>query len=370
MDIIVTSTRTRENARDITSMLREYTHDKARVLYYLGVDGCGGVSEHDWLLYTAATAPFICHIDFADASSVRAATFEKLAALIATIASSTTPSTSARERVPLPADGIPGVTALYRGVHNNERRLRHMSTYFANGPPRVALLVPMSLRGVRNGTVPILKTLAPALASTFSHSQLRRGLYLGIDEDEHICTRTLDMISNRFNRDMNVPHECTIRFPKAWRDEPTPAKMYNALFLRAMMDGYDFAVQLQDDARPETPMWDRLLGSFLCSNPLAFGAYSMQDRYAPTRLTNIMVSRTFFDVFGMLFNEEAPDTQQWVRDVLGSYAAVVPRASVTNTIRVTRRLANGTAHVYAHAGESNEALVAADRARMQRSAFP
>jgi len=204
----------------------------------------------------------------------------------------------------------------------------------------------MSLRGLDNDVMPITSILAPSLQQTFSHCQMQRVLYLGIDEDEEIDEKKLDEIRVRFERRLRIDVASILRFPAHWRNFGGNGVifMYNALYERAMMDGCDFAVSLSDDTRMETPMWDRILGSFLCLNQYVVGAYSTQDRYEPSRMSNIMVSRTHYDIFGFFCNPFSNDMTSWFLGVLAHCTKVMSKAKSTNVIRETRRQRNGTFH--------------------------
>jgi hypothetical protein len=382
LDIIVTGTRNTVSAREARSILMEYVKRQDRldvnVLYYAISDedeSRSNISEHDWLLYNAARASFICHVRYADVSQIRTATLTAVAAVIDNFRKTQdmtifeNPLHDGRVSI---YDGssqqqILGVDTIYYNVHNKTRLLREMSDTFRGRLPRIALLVPMSLRGLKDrNNIPLLSTLFPSLQRTSNHCYMTRGLYLGVDEDEVLTTNLLDIIRDRAQKTLKIIHESTLRFPREWRvNEVNSSRMYNALYREAMMDGYDFAVQMQDDARIETPMWDRLMGSALCLQPLVMGAYSFQDRINSKRLTNVMVSRTHFDVFGFLFNELAPDASRWCMAVLGcQYARVIERVKVTNTITTSRRQVNGTGHVYQSIGQdAEEEVYALDRER-------
>lgn len=371
VSIIVTGVGQSERGRFFQALIAEHAAQVPALVivdisyYAYNERSLGGVSEFNWLLFDAATAPFVCHIDASNESSIRLSTFMQLYELLAetAVGALTVSRDTGKADVALPEGGIPAISAVYFNENPRRRLLRTMSSTFAARLPRVALLVPMTLRGIFSGKIPILQDLAPSLANTFSHCQMSRVLYLGIDEDELVPAKVIEQIAVRFTRDLRVPLVGVVRFPPTHRAAPTMAKMYNDLFREAMMDGCDFAVQLQDDLRVETPTWDRLLGSYTCLNPRALGAYSLCDRFEPTRYNNVMVSRTHYDVFGFLFNEHVTDISRWVKGALGVHAKVVERTRCTNTIRVSRRRRQGTASQQDI--EQDAAIIAADKAQFE-----
>jgi hypothetical protein len=367
VDFIVTDVTTTGNSteakRYLTNIMPSQPRINGTVLHLVCVKDDSRVTQLQWLLYNAASGPFVVEVPFGGMKNFLPSSMRKIVETIDTFQAEFEPNldTGAPGRVviPLPAEGIAGVSNMWFALHNRTRHLRFIHGRFKS-LPRIALLVPMSLRGIRDNTIPVLGTLAPALTKTFAHTRMTRGLYLGVDEDESIKPGVLGQITNRFSRGLKIKHERTVKFPAEWRKDPSMARMYNELYKYAMMDGYDFAIQLQDDARPETASWDKLLGSYLCGNPLAIGAYSPKDRFNEGTLTNCMVSRTHFDIFGFMFNPKCLDTSVWTKNVLGTYAKIINRATMTNTVR-NRRKANGTAHIYANHGRSDEELEQKDR---------
>ena len=345
----------------ILNLTAEYPRIACQVLHYTATAEeieKSGVSSEDWLIFNAASATYIC---ITPIEKLKDESLTKLITIIDEFRATKAfpdPDGPGRVDIALPTP-ITGVTRLVYNVHNRHRALRNIGAAFSN-LPKIALLVPMSLKGIRGPNIPIMSTLAPALQQTFAHCRMQRGLYLGIDANEKFPVGLINSISNRFNRSIKCPHERTIEFPPSWRKDRNMARMYNELFRYAMMDGYDFAVVLQDDARPETATWDKILGSFLCGNPLAVGAYSMQDRYNTGRLNNIMISRTHFDIFGYLFNPRCTDTSLWTQKVLGTYAKVVTRTKVTNVVR-NRRFSNGTDHIKSYYGKEYASVYEPDR---------
>jgi hypothetical protein len=355
VDLIVTNVQTSDNAKVAETYLQNIMPG-ARVLHLIG-----GGEELQWLLYSAATSgQFIIQIPFDQYKQFSPEPFiSAMQSFQARFQPSDEPDACGRVRVPTTT------FPMWFSVHNRHRYVRVMTNNF-KPLPKIALLVPMTLRGISNGSLPILSHLRVALSKTFAHCLMIRGLYLGIDEDEHISTNILAQITRGFSsQQLGLRHERTVKFPSEWRRDQTMARMYNELFRYSMMDGYDFAIQLQDDARPETSAWDKIIGSYVCANPLAIGAYSLQDRYAPDRFTNILVSRTHFDIFGYLFNPQCLDTSTWIKNVLGVYARIVSRTKVSNTIR-TRRCMNGTARIYRNYGLSNAAMEQNDREHFER----
>ena len=364
LDFIITGVKSTINAIQAREYLLERSLDhkriiKANVMHLIGhQEFSTHVTELEWLLNNASEADFILELSVDDVQKVESTALHDIICIIDKFKE----RYEALDNVPhiqIPMK-IPPFKGLWYKTKLRRRVIRYMSNKF-NGLPKVALLVPMTLKGLRNsGTIPLLCTLAPALEKTFSHCFMNRGLYLGIDEDEQIPAGIIKQIQLRFKKVLKITHERTIKFPKKWRSETNMARMYNELFKYAIMDGYDFAVQLQDDARPETSTWDKLLGSYLCLNPSAIGAYSMKDRINTQRMNNIMVSRSHFDLFGYMFNPACMDPATWIKQVLGSYSKVVPKCKVTNTIR-DRRSLNGTSHMYMNYGQTNEAVISKDR---------
>lgn len=376
VDVIVTNTKTPTNAHSAEKLLAGYANkfnDKldVKIKYYctqhINVER-SQVSEHDWLLFNAASRHYVAEIDYSSLSNVRSSTFAGIVEVLTTLPpiGEVAVSRDGIAQLTLPNDGgIRGVVALYYKAHNRCRKIRYMDSVFAEFP-RVALLVPMSLRGLPAGELPILQELAPGLQATFSHCHMNRALYLGVDDDEPLSPSTLENITIRFTRRLGMAFEGVTTFPSHWRqDSSGMAKMYNALFERAMMDGYDFAIQLQDDTRMETPMWDRLLGSNLCLSYCAVGAFSPQDRFEPNRMRNVMVARTHYDIFGFFCNELAEDTSEWFRQVLAHCSGVKRRTVSTNTVRQRRRNRNGTNCVYGSVGKCDPQIVEQDRAHFQ-----
>lgn len=367
IDFIVTGVKTPFRGREAVAALSQYAskleHNITfRVLYYatdmVDVER-SGVCELDWLLFNAARGPFICHIDIANLSRVRARTVNMLSTFIHEHVARSRTAPDGRVKFP---EEFPGCEALYYATHNKHRMLRFMDGAFPGRKPRIAIMVPMTLKGFQvSKTLPFMESLAPSLEKTFSHVQMDRGVYVGIDEDEEIPAKTLRLIENRVARHLDTAtFEGFYRIPAAYRNDATMARTYNLLFTQAIMDGYDFVVQAQDDVRFETPMWDRHMGAFLCVNALCMGAYSAQDRFEPTRYTNTMVSRTHFDVFGFFVAEDAPDMSTWFEKVFGGRAQVLKKCKVTNTIRKTRRRRNGTEHVYEGYGTVDETVIKRD----------
>lgn len=375
LSIIITGVKTPARATEVHAIFEAHAANfpgfDVEVLHYCtaGIDiERSGMSEFEWLMYNAASRLYICHVDHEDISNFRKDSFTAIKEAITQFEGTTDLNTlrknqSGRVQVPLPP-GIkfPGCKALYFNVHNNTRGLRFMDAQFAMRLPRIALLIPITLKGIRDEKkIPILETFVPSLKASLSHTQIERGIYFGIDEDEVIAPKTLEILTNSVKKTVRIKVEAILSFPVMWRKNKNMTSMYNMLYKRAMMDGYDFAVQLQDDVRLETPRWDKTIASQLCANPLAVGAYSMCDRFNPTRLNNVMVSRTHFDIFGFLFNPLAPDPDKWIKAAMGPFAKVIPAVKVTNTIRHERRNKNGTSHMYAPFGTEDLEINDADR---------
>lgn len=369
VDIIITNTEIPTHAQQAITLLSGYAKGfsdlDVQYKYYctnkIDVER-SGVDEHEWLLFNAASRPHVVEIDYTNLSNVRSNTFAQIKKVFTNFSKTTSPLGIIS--VDLPEGGIRGVTALYYKVHNNVRKIRYMDSTFSQYP-RVALLVPMSLRGLKHQEIPILKELSPSLQKTFSHASINRGLYLGIDADEDISDTIIGQIDVRFTRCLRMKFEGVVKFPAHWRNEPTMAKMYNALYERAIMDGYDFAIQLQDDTRMETPMWDRLLASLLCLNYCAAGAYSPHDRYDVNSMRNVMVSQTHYDIFGYFCNDKVDDMSVWFTKVPVHCSGINPRVKTTNTIRNRRRTRNGTSHVYKGIGKYDEDLIRRDHAHFK-----
>jgi hypothetical protein len=336
LDILIVGCRVSKdinNARDkILARCKDLFPD-AKVYYFCSTEANEaktGVSERDWLLFNVPTQKYSVVVPYE--KCIQHNPYRKLKEVIT---SNIFTAESEAARIEIECD-IEGIDGLYYNQHRIPK-IRFTDGNFNGRLPKVAMLVPMTLRGLQNPlkTIPLVVHLAPSLVKTITHCKMDRYLYLGLDVDEKVPDRAIQMIRNSL-RSAGVILQQIIRFPPTHRKHHNMSLMYNDLFTYAMMDGCDFAIQLQDDSRLETPTWDRILGSFICSNPLCIGAYSLADRFKPKRMNNIMVSRTHFDIFGFLFNPKCSDTHLWTATVLGQYAKVVDRTKVTNTIRSKR----------------------------------
>lgn len=360
--VFVTGVGSRKTAREAEAIIRAYV-DVPRFAELLDVDVAyycstaedidqSGVSEYDWLVRNACTGEFAVHIRHEDISRVRAKTFARIAEEIERHRAGSACS----------VESMPGASAMFHRPPLDEasardrRLLRYMCPFTAR-KPRLALLVVMTKRGLQEPkSLPICSTLAASMTNTLIVDKyIEHALYLGVDDDETLTTHEMQVIQNRFGHSsLRTPLVHVERFPVEWRSsEFNMSKMYNALFRRAIMDGCDFAIQLQDDIRLEYAGWDRLMASHLAKNPLAVGAYSTQDTYEPTRYDTVMVSRTHFDIFGYMFNERVPDSSVWV-SCLGRYVKIVEQCKSVNTIRRWRRGMNGTSRVYLLRGEGGD----------------
>lgn len=368
LDFIVTGASSPDHAKEIRNVICELAKRHPAVGTVGVFHWCANpdaiiasnVSELDWLLYNAASAKFIAHLDSADILNIRNSTFLDLTKAMTGFDPQAhirgARASPGRIIVPM-LTPIRGIQTLYYNNHNNERKLRFMDGNFGPRIPHLAILVPMTLRGLQNNRdVPFLRYLGPSLQKTLCGTDMfKRSIYLGIDEDEVVDESVMQriLLRNRSCQRTKYPVR-VIRIPPEYRHDENHSRMYNLLYLHAVMDGNDFSVQLQDDARLETMGWDRFLAANLCANPLALGAFSMMDRWSSSRLDNVMVSRTHFDVFGHLFNPAAPDPSVWLSQVYGSRAQVMGRIKVTNMIQKERRKRNHTDQVYANYGKSLE----------------
>lgn len=376
LDVVVTGTETIREAHEVydTLMLHAQRHPQLVVpggVYYFCLNGSarargetlGGVTELEWLLHNAARAKFTVHVAAEDVGShVRARTFAQLEKVIRDFHPGMLSAAKGGKKQQggglerIAHDGqVHGIQGLYyrRQEHVIERKLRYMDGDFGPQKPSLALLVPITLKGWQDrGSVPFLDHLAPSLVSTLAATFFSIGIYLAVDDDEPAANDAEERRIHRRCQTLFRREPVYVRMPAGWQSGKSMAPAYNALFERAIMDGYDFCMQLADDTALHSPCWEKILGSFLCSNPMALGAYSLQDRFDGARTGLVMVSRTHYDVFGRMFDIDAPDPAAWIRTVYGGMCKTVGKAQCSNMIRGVRRRRNGTGHMLKNRGDA------------------
>lgn len=319
--VIVLGVRT-ETERERVIRARQRLGGDIRVLYSMSL-----LRERDWLLHTAASS----------------------ALLVIEVPSCAHLDQLTRDMV-LGAETVPPSMTVHRreSVPPHHTRLLRPSVFLVSNftaTPHLALLVPVSYRNVPDGLINAAVHLCPSLETTLTRGHIVRTVYMGVDADE-LESAAVAATMRRFHRVSSIARVRLVALsaaPPSANAAQRQARRYNEMYEAAVLDGQDFAVCLSDDTRCDTNNWDDLLIRLLCSaDDKALGARSLMDRAEPTRFKHALVSRTHYDCFGTLFNEQHTRPEHWLRAVMSGHTLIVGRTRVTN--RFHRRRERDATH--------------------------
>lgn len=374
--ILVKGVKTSHNGRLAQDTILTFAGRESRVsivCYYYATNNVhvesSRVTEGEWLKHNS-NEPYLAVVNFSSLGNVRQHTIRNIATAIVDFEAQTSaihfnPRDSFHSITP--SSPMPEVDEILMRRPACTRMIRYMDANFYGRRPRMAILVPVTLRGVTRGVdSPLRKVFLPSLVNNNSADHMQIGVYFGVDDDEVLPLRFIPDVAMSIDKMTNISFEGAVLLPASHRRTKNVAVAYNRMFQQAMMDGYDFAIQLQDDCRIESPSWGRRICGLLCTSPLALGAYSLCERFDKNRMNNVCVSRTHYDLFGFMFNPRCLDPSEWARNVMGKYCHINKTIRCTNTLRLVRRKRNMTAHVYRYYDHDDAAVSSEDRKLFQR----
>lgn len=183
------------------------------------------------------------------------------------------------------------------------------------GVKKIALGLPTTSRGLGRGALPIfLIHLLPSLLETLTEQETNSmliTLYIGIDQgDPLIAYRKNHKLMMQKTIELIGHYPIQVKFimlPNIRRI----AQLWNLLFIRAMRDGMDYFYQVNDDLTLLSPGWLTHHTRNLDENG-GFGVVGPADIYNNFNcvlLTQAMVSRTHFEIFGTFYPPEIKDWQ-------------------------------------------------------------
>lgn len=178
---------------------------------------------------------------------------------------------------------------------------------------RIAVGFPTTSRGMAKHQTPIfLSYILPSLVRTLTSEELRTAeitIYIGIDNGDpllNVPEQRRRMLESTKTHIANLPIAVKfILLPNVRR----VAQLWNLLFLRAMRDGHDYFYQVNDDLTLLTPGWLTYFVSTL-DRQGGFGVVGPADSHNDfncTLLTQAMVGRVHYEIFGFLYPHEIKD---------------------------------------------------------------